>query len=743
MIPHPCALRRLTLIFSFLCLFMLPSFAGPPVAIRAIGEVKQQDGLWQIGPKPATLVIGEPDLRQCRLRFQLQITDAPRSITEMVFMPADPANLKLNAVARYSFRRDAEGRVLSIAAVDFNKEKNAWGGTHGLTSLTFWPSEKDTMRLADAVASGQQPQSWRGRWLNLCIEAGESNINLWCEGRMLIRFDRPAEVKGPLALLLAAGDQVRNFTQEPLTASRFLTVDIDPYANFHAAKPLTATEQAVDGIPFTFARDRQGMLDLRDVQWPEWKQDPVSYYENYDAGAPFLDDMRMPMLRVPSADYSAVHLLAVADPDPEKTATITLRAGSYGQRGQTVQHDFTAVVPRANVGTPQLTTPDGPLYHVRVPMPTAFAQDIKDGIDVEITKEIRLAVCQDDAVRFRTRPLGLPSGVRIAAITFEKSPLQMTVSSAVAAHAFEEPQRPAFTVQLTNITETAQEYRLTVAATHLNGTSLQVRRNGSVKAGEAADVQTELPVKLRGYYDLTISLTDGKGNALLQRKTSFAVLPPNTRKHRDTSPFGTWDFYGAHFTPSDPEKLGPLYAKLGLRYGMFNATTEVMQKYGVIYGGEPVVLGEKGIDTYAKSLARLPGFTPPGLLFHEHTISLPHMVRVPDLFTDRQPYKLNADEEKRFNDHWTAAIAGAKAMREKYPTAHLRLGNGSLPFKEEFLRHHFPPELFDSLGNEIIQLHAFAGDPAAGLGSQQRQSLDGPPTAGCLWLQGQTRYPVL
>lgn len=39
-------------------------------------------------------------------------------------------------------------------------------------------------------------------------------------------------------------------------------------------------------------------------------------------------------------------------------------------------------------------------------------------------------------------------------------------------------------------------------------------------------------------------------------------------------------------------------------------------------------------------------------------------------------------------------------MRSHDPGVELRLGNGPLPTKEEFLRAKFPAELFDSLGNE-------------------------------------------
>jgi hypothetical protein len=623
-----------------------------------------------------------------------------------VICPTDPANLKLPALARFTVQRDKEFCALTIHSLEFSAEKSSWLRKGEGQSFPFWqPDTAYYSRQKSAILrSSELPsRSWTNHWLKVALEATPETLTFWLEDRVVSRMSRPAGTRGPMVLLLAPGDQARDFKAgQARDTPRFLTVPLDLYTNRVAAAPLAAASPTLDGVPFTLTSDLRGMLDLRDAEWTEWQRDPVDYYEVYDGGPVFLDDLRMPMLRIPVADYTAAHLLAVAAPNTARTATVTLRAGRYGWRGQVVQHDFAATVPRADAGgTPTLTTPDGPLFHVRVPMTEAFAQDISDHIDVEITKEVRLAVNQDDATRWRKRPLGLPSGVRIAAITFEKSPLQMRITSAEAGHAFVQPATPVFSVELSNITPETRAYRLAAKAVHLDGTAVPIAsREGAVDTGARRVVPLPLDVPKRGYYDVVITLTDDKGGTLLQRKTSFALLPPDTRRHRESSPYGTWDFYGAHFTPGDPDTLGPLYIKLGLRYGMFKASTEVLQQYGVIYGAEPKIIGEKGLDTYERELARLPGYMPPGLIFHENAISLPQQVRVPELFTELPSYKLNETEEANFKKLWDAAVLGARAMRAKHPEAHLRFGNNALPCKEEFYRRQFPADLFDSGGNE-------------------------------------------
>jgi hypothetical protein len=169
----------------------------------------------------------------------------------------------------------------------------------------------------------------------------------------------------------------------------------------------------------------------------------------------------------------------------------TTRAGRYGHSGQVVFHSFPATAPRkADAGkvAPVLKGPGGPFFHVRVPLTKAFAQDVDGWMEIELTKEIRLARRLPDPCRFRSRPLGLPSGVRIAALTLERSPLQMRVTSKEPGHAFVMPQKPTFQVRLTNITSAEQPYELGLTLTHKDGTTLSATHKGTVPAGRTADV---------------------------------------------------------------------------------------------------------------------------------------------------------------------------------------------------------------------------------------------------------------
>ncbi len=129
-------------------------------------------------------------------------------------------------------------------------------------------------------------------------------------------------------------------------------------------------------------------MSLRRARWIEVKQDPASYYENYDYGPPIPQRSADAVRRVPAADYVAAHILAIAEDDPSTTNNFTFRVGRYeGGHGQVLQHDFAGSVPRRGEqsqieGRGTLATPSGSLVHVRIPWSTAFAQVMERFIDL-------------------------------------------------------------------------------------------------------------------------------------------------------------------------------------------------------------------------------------------------------------------------------------------------------------------------------------------------------------------------
>ncbi|NQT94669.1 MAG: hypothetical protein HQ559_18075, partial [Lentisphaerae bacterium] len=321
----------------------------------------------------------------------------------------------------------------------------------------------------------------------------------------------------------------------------------------------------------------------------------------------------------------------------------------------------------------------------------------------------RIAINLPDPYRYQLRPLGLPSGVRIYAMTLERAPLQMQMTAAEPGGVFNEPQIPTFRLELINVLrEHWIPYSIETVATADDGTVVrQVLTNDFhsmawVYGSPIIHRTVSVPVPKRGHYALTLRLLARGTDVINTRETTFALLAPDTREYRDESPFGTWDFAGTHATAADPDLRGPLYVKAGLRYGMNEQPSAIRRKYGLLSGGDLRVRGTNSTLPVLAQMEKDPEMEAPArcLVFHEAGISGPHLTRTPDLFTGRPPYRMNADEEKTWEAVWAEAENATRAIREAFPQAETYFGNTTPHLLEEFLRRGWPPKDLGTIGNE-------------------------------------------
>ena len=675
----------------------------PAVAVRAEGVLETPAEL-AVGRRPAAIVIGDGASIDYRVSVQIRPAPTRGSVDVMVF-PTDEKDVRKPAALRVVIGRDRAGSVVYVQPQRLDGATGKWKRIYSMPYAYRPAHKKAKARVAE---DGLSPEGWHGRWQHLRVDVTRRRVLLWFEGLLVQGITTPEPGRGPVVVRLSRGDRVRALSVTRISpAPLLLPIDLTHHANARFKKPIRKRTLELGGLPFEVPSGAEDHLCLHQAQWVDQKRDPQSFYELHDAGPYFLHDPRMPFLRVPKADYVAAHLLAVADDDPSLTSKVTLRMGQYGHSrhvfSQVLRRDFVAEVPRQAAAKEvdakrRVETRAGPLYHVRVPLTKAFAQDIEtDSIEIELTKELQLARHRPDPNRFRIRPLGPPSGVRIAALTLERCPLQMRVTSDEPGHAFVEPTKPTFVVELQNITPAPQSYALTAKATPWRGKAIHAHRAGTVAPDQSAQITIPLAPPRRGYHDLVVTLGDGKGRTLLERHTSFAQLPPDTRQYRSRSPFGTWTWGGGHYTCKDPDRICRLLAKLGCRYGA-RGTPEDRARHGLVYGFEPKLDPE--LKRYETRLSKHPDLPKRALIFHETSISGPHVTRVPDLFHDRPPYKLDEKEKARYQQMLEEAVGGGEAVRAKYPDVHVKFGNGPLPTKEEFYRRGLPAHLFDSGGNE-------------------------------------------
>ncbi len=515
--------------------------------------------------------------------------------------------------------------------------------------------------------------------------------------------------------------------------SSYVPVSLNALANDHSTLSVPGQAITFDKIPFDLAsKAANNNLFLHNAGWPDWQEDPLKFYSVYD-GKPKEPTDTLPIVQVPVDDYSAIYVLASCENDPKYSNILSFRIGIKDAGKQTTYRDFEFEVPRRNQKNgpyvvKALPAPNQGVFLLRLPINAALAQDFRHHrmLDVEITKKLRLSVTKPDAARFQYRPLGLPSGVRIYGMTFERSPLKLSLQGSEIGNVFNQPQTPEFSLRLDQMdARRLRDVVIRAKAVDYYGNETEFP---AISVAKLPMFQTnlKLPVTRKGYYHLTVQVEENK-KILLERKTTFAVLPKDTRSHRAQSPFGVWDFGGTHYTPNNADVVGSLYVKAGLRYGMFNFTPEERKRYGIIKGNDPKVNARTDLSKLDDQIAAIKatGETPQRwLLFHEDAISGDHITRTPDLFTGRK-YEMNAEEKAKFDKMVDIIRETVPKVRKAFPGIQFDLGNGNPHLMEEFLRHKLPKELFDALGNEAASFQRLP----------ESQPLDFVANNASMWMQ--------
>src|SRR4051812_33961507 len=157
-------------------------------------------------------------------------------------------------------------------------------------------------------------------------------------------------------------------------AGMFVPVHLDENAQDQMEVGLPAEDITVRSVPFDLVqKEGANHLFLKSAEWPDWKEDPSSYYAAYDKGGETPHDPRRFLFRIPVADYAAVHVLAACDNDAELSQKVSLRIGAFDGSSRTTLHAYSAVIPRfaddyGVNATRLLATPAGNIFDVRIPL---------------------------------------------------------------------------------------------------------------------------------------------------------------------------------------------------------------------------------------------------------------------------------------------------------------------------------------------------------------------------------------
>lgn len=582
--------------------------------------------------------------------------------------------------------------------------------------------------------------------LALKIETAGEYIGVWVDDRFVGGSAVPGYTG--LRFALSPGNVLGGVTVVPRPAWRDSYVPVG-LQGYRRPGPLNVEElpvargvAEVKGVPFEVSAEGDE-IDVGVSRWLAEKTGPEEFTDNYYTRSAFDSRPEDVLLAVPTDDYSFAHVLCVVDPDSSKTPVLTLRLTRYlkdyfdsGGRGAAIADSSIRLEKQdgkwpegcEQFGIVKVRTAGGektlPLLHVAVPLRCGHIQDVLEekgiyigrstqSLDLELTKELHHVQTANHGA-FSIKPLGNPSAVHVLALTLERAPVKVRLRSSHVGNIFYAAERPAVEVEMVPLAarqEPRAPFRGKLAwrITDYYGKTTKSEREVTVPAQSGQkpySVSLDLRQPICGWFAATLTLRDDKRRLVWERPTSFAILPPDTRKAGRESPYGIWWFRSGHIGSDSIEEIAPLLQRLGFRHVCPSGLGQKpeggeLTTYGISISmyADYVRAADKGPSLLDQAVREHPGVGW-ALIFHE--CGFGEDLVYPPEFLGREAPKLTEGQKRSFQEWWDKAVAYSKHCRDKHPDVKLILGNSSLPFAVEFMRQGYPRDLVDAFGDEDL-----------------------------------------
>jgi len=672
----------------------------------------------------------EPSFRadeDLRLRVQLHRRSCSRVVFEVrLSSVGQMATLSYSGCGlRMSGNHGDEGVLDLVATTDEKETPLSFRFRPDIGPWAWDEAERDKYRKEFEAAPG-----WSSSWIRVSLDVSPDQIRVWLQGRFIAGAkSRPG--KPDVSLSLSRGVVFRAIRIVPLASSRFVPLDITPWANCKGTDPGSL------GDGFAFPADRlsaEGMVRVRGV--PFHVELGSGRADNIDLGRtayrgklPYIHcdamtvDPCRALLRVPKAHYDRLHIICTSDTSEGDLPVGSVRMIKTG-RGHASTSEFSA--PRWDevragpkgfaVGTMLKAThrsgKPGRLWLVSVSLNPGefleFLNDETDHLEIDLTKKVAL---DDESF---PRPAGPASAVHIFAATLELAPARMVPRWEGIGPVYEEPAVPKLRIDLES--QRADEQRLTLRLEIVDPYGLASSAAEDVVLGPHRTVTMvkELAQEVFGKFDLRVRLETPDGGRFVEHRTSFAYLPKDRRMATRDSPFGMWCFFEVH-NGLPPEWAAPLMRMAGVRWTLpgflLSKGEEENARRLAVLERNKIGLNCGNVCCIANTCCESPG-DPEEMLrkmqkmprmdswmvFWETSLSSRHRGSFPPELLGREPLELTEEERRHLDNCWKAGVGYSKLVREQFPGTKLIFGNGFPAFIGAMIRRGYPKEYLDAFG---------------------------------------------
>ncbi len=668
--------------------------------------------------------------------------DANRRATPALPDPGETylrdAELRHDSGFRLDFARDGRG---NIVAPQFT---NLFRSISPLSPESWRREIESALDVLPAVTE---------RWSDLRIVHQAGSVRIYCDGYLIAEHKPGAERAGDVFLWVRrpvriAALEVRSLTDE--TPGHFHPVSLDLRLNARALESgaLPQGQGLIDGIPFEF-NPRPDDLDHVDLSQSLFRhRNFVGHiYGQNTWPAPTQFDPARITFRVPNRPYQRLWLVAAHDGEEHTLPVITAR---FYRPHAGFPIDVAADIPTFSASSAPgdavrlaVRAKDGSnanLWLVPIDLDAAMiGSELREQnvFFLELTKAAHPYRAYPDPADYGYYQGGLPSGVRVFAMTLEEAPLRMIAGGNRHGNTYVAPEKPIWQVDLESRRSHPVTADLTVTVTDPYDQPAGVSRR-RIALGPREQARLEIPLE-PGVYGLHNVLTEvevtedapASGSAIrrlfrrdraqtsrLARPATFAQLPPDERQATpENSQWGFWNWMGGHGTHADPKENYYLIRAVGARFGA-SRDPELMREWGVRPWPQHIGNDQRSAQPWAfedpydpekykanrdqigKRIARrfeenplVPSFS----MFIETSITRDLTYGVPRQYIGEDP-TWTEEEARRVRGNFIYGKAVCEGIRMHAPDAPIALAWAASSFTIPLLESGFPRELFDYIG---------------------------------------------
>ncbi len=565
----------------------------------------------------------------------------------------------------------------------------------------------------------------------LALRSATNGVEVWIDGRYAGRIDRNSPLKSAV-FKVSATASLTNVNQRVCPASRYLPLDISRMNRPGLMKGAIVRrdlKMTPGAAPLAVSHANIDVGLARELTGGGMETDP------YLSRTAFDGVMESHLFSVPLDQYIRAWVLcAVEDDPPAKDPVLTARLTRFTSdgRGDAIA-DTTVWLPRGtNAPGPGIEKAGYvsyggkrvPLWRVEIVLKPGDIQDLiffrahesyNDGrladrryLDFELLGKLGTVSPQHDGSHKPDKKS--VSGVHVFAVTLERTPVECEVRQAQVGNIFQGNEPVELPVALR--ARQAGAYRLEYKIRNVDGE--EAGGGGLTETLDPAmgEKTVLLPVDKPGlgWHGLDLELKDEKGRLLIRHEMAFAVLPADTRRAGNESPYGTWWFGSAHRGTDNKEIGGPLMLKAGLRhtnFGWHKLVESNMAPWKVTAFQIPwlwragtgdvaaaALQYEQAVSNY---LAKWPSCTMADV-FHESYGG----DTIPPELRDGPAPVLTEEKAQSVRKRIEAATAVTKVLRKKFPKVKTLFGNSNpgASLVAEFFRTNYPAANIDYLGIE-------------------------------------------